>query len=114
MALEIRKRLDFWINFFDIEWEWDNTSVDGVFEKIVEALPEWCKVVFNFEKLVFCNSKFLWNMFYFIEQLWLKKWKACIIWINKWIIDTFEVVWMFDMLPIYENLQDVLNYLNNN
>lgn len=113
MALNIIKRLDFGITFIDFEWEWDNLSIEGIFEDILEGIKWNEKIVLWFDKLIFWNSKFLWNMFYFAEEANKMNVKVCIYWVNNWIKDAFEVVGIYDVIPKMENMQEVLNYLNS-
>lgn len=94
-----------------IKWEADNTNIDWVFDKINWDIENHNKIILNLSELVFCNSKFLWNLFFLADTVEKKWWKLCILECNSLIIESLSVVWIFDIIPMFTEKKEALNFL---
>lgn len=102
-----------WKNIMLIfEWEADISNIDEIFKKIFTLNEDNDSIILNLEKLTFCNSKFIWNLFFLADTIEKKWWKICILWCNQIIYDSLKTVWMFELMKLFYNKDEAINYLN--
>lgn len=111
MPLNIESNSEENIIICTIKWEADNINIDWVFNKIAEDILNFNKIILNLGELVFCNSKFLGNLFFLADTIEKKWWKLCINECNPLIIDSLSIVWIFDVIPYFEDKESSLDYL---
>ncbi|MDD2565880.1 MAG: STAS domain-containing protein [Candidatus Gracilibacteria bacterium] len=94
-----------------IKGETDNINIDSVFNKIAEDIKDYNKVILNLSELIFCNSKFLGNLFFLADTIEKKGGKLCILGCNPLVYDSLSIVGIFDVIPYFEDKESSLDYL---
>jgi anti-anti-sigma regulatory factor len=100
-----------WLAVFKLSWDAGLIDADIIFEKISEETDLFNKAVLDLWELDYCNSRFLGQLFSLADNVDKKHWKLCINRCNDMILETLTIVWMFDVIPMFETLSESREYL---
>lgn len=104
-----------WILIFTFEWELDETNVDRIFKSLYLEIWDFTnkKVIFNFSKLKYINSKATWYIALYyshIDEFW---WKMYICWCSNTIMDILDLVWITKVADIIPTQDEAIEIAKN-
>lgn len=99
-----------WVLILTFEWELDETNADNTFKNIYTKIWDFAKrkVVFNFSKLKYLNSKATWYIALYyshIDEFW---WKMYIAECNETITNILDVVWITKVTDLIATEQEAI------
>lgn len=100
-----------WVIMYSLSWAFDPNLIESFFQEVNQDIEKFGKIAFNFENFKYCNSHFIWQLFWIAENLDKTNWKACIIKCNPEIYEMLFVVGIFELIPLFWNEHFALSYL---
>lgn len=100
---------------FYLEWKLDETNTDDIYKDIYKSVWDfnWKKIILNFDKLEYLNSKAIWyivDIFSNLEENW---WKICISCSEEKIHDILELTWVTEVIPVARSQKEATEMLKS-
>ena len=112
-SLNIKKESG--VIIFEINGYLDETNASDVFEKInseIWVFNKDTKVIFNLAGLSYLNSKSIWYTADIISNVKDNEWGIFISNCSDTVKDTLELVWITNMVTIFQDFQEAIEDLN--
>lgn len=103
--------------FIEMEWDLDTLNIvdyNNSIIKIIESIWEGSILLLGFEKVTYINSTAIWHIADWYNKLEELESEVIIVWVNETIMDTLNLVWLWDRINFYDNVDHFkLKYSNN-
>jgi anti-anti-sigma factor len=113
--IDIEKEEIDWIMIFKFSWELDETNADKTFRSIYAQIWDFDKkkVIFNFAKLKYMNSKSTWYIALYYSHIDEFGWKMYICECWPRISNILDAVWITSVTKIIETQDEALEIAKN-
>ena len=114
--IEVNKKNENWIMFFEFNWELDETNADKTFKKIYDDIGDFTsetKIIFNLKWLKYLNSKSIWyiaDVFSNIEDI---EGAMHITNCSEWVKDILELVGITTIIETFDTLEEAIKNINS-
>ena len=101
------------IIIFEFNGELDETNTDRVFSDVHKeiSVSGLKKVIFDFTKLKYLNSKAIWYVADTFSIIQDKEWEFVICGMNEAVAMVADIVWLQSIVKMYDNREEALKWI---
>ena len=114
-SIQINRKDENGIIIFTFSWELDETNADKTFKSLYKSIWDfaWVNIIFNFQWLIYMNSKSIWYIADIYSKIEDNEWKMYITNCSNWVKDILDLVWITTIIPMVDTLEQAIKEISS-